>query len=155
LYSDGNTLNFPRFHPILVNANPGLGLVTEYSDLAPRERAAKYRELAAEASKEAERAKDRQLKEAYIVVAESWEEMARDVERGLARRTELGGRMTIPWLAHAAQFRSRAEKVRTASERFSCGNRDIMLRIATEYDGMAATMEQVDGMVKLAGLLSR
>jgi hypothetical protein len=70
--------------------NLGLGLVTEYIDLPARERAAKYPQLAEGACKEAERVKDRHVKEGYVLIAERWEEMACDVERRLLRGTEWG-----------------------------------------------------------------
>jgi hypothetical protein len=59
--------------------------VTEYSDLPPRERVAKYRERAVNARKLAQRVQDEQVKRSYTLIAERWEEMARDTERRIAR----------------------------------------------------------------------
>jgi hypothetical protein len=57
----------------------------EYSDLPSHERAKKYRELAADASKQAERVGDRKVRESYVIIAERWEEKAADIERRLGR----------------------------------------------------------------------
>jgi hypothetical protein len=57
-----------------------------YSHLPPRERAERYRKLAADARAEAERVIERQaLHESYIIIAKRWEDMALDIERRLAR----------------------------------------------------------------------
>jgi hypothetical protein len=59
------------------------------------------------------------------------------------------------WLERAARYRTRAEEVRTVSQRFTLENRETMFRVAAEYERMAATMEQVGETMKLADLLSR
>ena len=57
----------------------------EYSHLPPRERAKKFRELADDARLEGERVGDRRMKESYLLIAERWEEMAREIEKRLSR----------------------------------------------------------------------
>jgi hypothetical protein len=59
--------------------------VTEYSHLPPRQRVAKYRERGENARKQAQRVQDEQVKRSYMLIAERWEEMARDTERRIAR----------------------------------------------------------------------
>ncbi|HYM18029.1 MAG TPA: hypothetical protein VEU06_05650 [Micropepsaceae bacterium] len=57
----------------------------EYSQLPPRERATKYRELASDAGQQAELVSDRKLRESYLIIAERWDDMAADIDRRLAR----------------------------------------------------------------------
>ena len=59
--------------------------MTENRELPPPERAKRYRAFAEDARKEAERVTDRKVREAYIIIAERWEDMAADVEQRLAR----------------------------------------------------------------------
>ena len=53
--------------------------MTEYSQLAPRERALRYRQLAKDAEKQAACSKG-SIKESYFVMAEQWRKLADEVE---------------------------------------------------------------------------
>jgi hypothetical protein len=61
--------------------------VTEPSDLPPRERARRFRELGAEAARDAERTKDA-LREGYLLLARGWLQLAEDIEASLRRKSE-------------------------------------------------------------------
>ena len=73
------------FHRTWASLPGAGGTVTEYSLLPPRERAKTYRALANDARKEAAQVNDRRVKEAYVIIAERWDDMAADIERGLVR----------------------------------------------------------------------
>ena len=64
--------------------------MTDFSHLPLRERVKKYREQAAEARRVAGRIDDRDIRDAYIIIAERWEALALDVERRLARGLVVG-----------------------------------------------------------------
>jgi len=61
--------------------------VTDPSDLPPRERARRFRELAAEAARDAERTKDA-LREGYLLLQRGWFQLAEDIEASLKRKSE-------------------------------------------------------------------
>ncbi len=56
-------------------------------DLPPRERARRFRELAAEAARDAERTNDA-LREGYLLLARGWLQLAEDIEASLKRKSE-------------------------------------------------------------------
>jgi hypothetical protein len=60
----------------------GLVRMTEFSELAPRERAKRYRQLAQDAEKLAGQSKDR-IRESYLIMAEQWRKLADEVEGDL------------------------------------------------------------------------
>jgi hypothetical protein len=53
--------------------------MTEYSELAPRERAKRYRELARDAEKMAASSKNT-VRQSYLIMAEQWRKLADEVE---------------------------------------------------------------------------
>ena len=53
--------------------------MTEYSELAPRERAKRYRELAREAEKMAANSRN-SVRQSYLVMADQWRKLADEVE---------------------------------------------------------------------------
>jgi hypothetical protein len=59
--------------------------VTDPSDLPPHERARRFRELAAEAARDAARTKDA-LREAYLLLHRGWLQLAEDIEASLKRQ---------------------------------------------------------------------
>ena len=61
--------------------------MTDPSDLPPRERAWRFRELAADAARDAERTKD-VLREGYLLLARGWLQLAEDIEDSLKRKSE-------------------------------------------------------------------
>ena len=61
--------------------------MTDPSDLPPRERARRFRELAAEAARDAERTKDA-LREGYLLLQRGWFQLAEDIEASLKRKSE-------------------------------------------------------------------
>jgi hypothetical protein len=58
-----------------------LKLMSEYSDLLPQERIAKYRTMAANARESADNAAAAEVKDAYTAIAMTWEAMAIEFER--------------------------------------------------------------------------
>ena len=59
--------------------------MTGPSDQSPLERARRFRELAAQAAREAEHAKDATIREGYLLLETSWLQLAEYIEAGLKR----------------------------------------------------------------------
>jgi hypothetical protein len=75
------TENVPEPNPairIIVLISGALNM-TEYSELAPRERVKRYRELAREAEKMAANSRN-SVRESYLVMADQWRKLADEVE---------------------------------------------------------------------------
>ncbi len=54
-----------------------------YSHVPASEREKKYRKLATDARREAERVGDRKMRESYVTIAERWENLAANIEQEL------------------------------------------------------------------------
>jgi hypothetical protein len=58
----------------------------EYDNLPPREQTKKYRELAEDARRMAEKAQDSAVRVSYAIIADRWEAKADEIENELIRR---------------------------------------------------------------------
>ena len=73
-------------HSIII---PGLAghFMTEISDLPPKERAARYRALAEDATRQAARAGSERMRESYRMMAAQWIRLAEEAD-GLAAKAD-------------------------------------------------------------------